>query len=375
MGKISLWNGSREKRNFLVAMVFLLPNFSGFLIFTTFPVLLSLYMSFTNWSLKAGRPLEWVGLRNYEDIFSSGTFWFYLYNTVFFMLAIPIGVMCSLFLANALAGSMRIKNTGKRWKLAAVFAALGVFTVGFLVLAGKLDAALLCSVVYLGGFFGILFGSVTYRTMFYIPSFASGVATVILWTAIYKSEGGLANNIISSFLPTGTSLPTWLSSTENLLGFLPLPELFANGGFGLGAREAIMIMGVWMGMGGNNMILYIAAISGIPNSLYEAADIDGAGSFSKFWHITVPSVAPTTFFIAIMAVIGGLQGGFMEAKLMTGGGPAETTTTLAYDIYTTGFEELEFGAASAISWVLFVIVFGCTLVNWKYGNKKVESTI
>ena len=373
MGKLSLWNGRREKRNFLVAMAFLLPNFLGFLVFTTFPVVLSLYMSFTDWTLKASRTLEWVGLRNYADIFASGTFWFYLYNTVFFMLAIPIGVMGSLFLANALAGSMRIKNSGKRWKLAAVFAALGVFTVGFLVLMGKLDAALLCSVVYLGGFFGILFGSVTYRTMFYIPSFASGVATVILWTAIYKSDGGLANSIISSLLPAGTSLPTWLSSTENLLGFLPLPELFANGGFGLGAREAIMIMGVWMGVGGNNMILYIAAISGIPNTLYEAADIDGAGAFRKFWHITVPSVAPTTFFIVIMSVIGGLQGGFMQAKLMTDGGPAETTTTLAYDIYTTGFEELEFGAASAIAWVLFAIVFGCTLVNWKYGNKKVES--
>ena len=123
------------------------------------------------------------------------------------------------------------------------------------------------------------------------------------------------------------------------------------------------------------MILYIAAISGIPASLYEAADIDGAGTFNKFWHITVPSVAPTTFFIAIMAVIGGLQGGFMQAKIMTDGGPAETTTTLAYDIYTTGFEELEFGAASSVAWVLFVIVFACTMINWKYGNKKVESAI
>ena len=375
MSKLSLWTGRREKRNFLVAMAFLLPNFLGFLVFTTFPVLLSLYMSFTNWTLKAGRPLEWVGLRNYADIFSSGTFWFYLYNTVFFMLAIPVGVMGSLFLANALAGSMRMKSSGKRWKLAAAFAALGIFTVGLLVMIGNLDAALLCAVAYLGGFFGILFGSVTYRTMFYIPSFASGVATVILWTAIYKSDGGLANSMISSLLPAGAALPTWLSSTENLLGFLPLPELFANGGFGLGAREAIMIMGVWMGMGGNNMILYIAAISSIPESLYEAADIDGAGTFSKFWNITVPSVAPTTFFIAIMAVIGGLQGGFMQAKIMTGGGPAETTTTLAYDIYTTGFEELEFGAASAVAWVLFVIVFACTMINWKYGNKKVESAI
>ena len=86
------------------------------------------------------------------------------------------------------------------------------------------------------------------------------------------------------------------------------------------------------------MILYIASISNIPDSLYEAADIDGAGSLAKFWHITVPSVAPTTFFISIMAIIGGLQGGFQFAKIMTQGGPTGTTTTLAYYIYTEGFE-------------------------------------
>ena len=120
------------------------------------------------------------------------------------------------------------------------------------------------------------------------------------------------------------------------------------------------------------MILYIASISNIPDSLYEAADIDGAGSVAKFFHITIPSVAPTTFFIAVMSTIGGLQGGFQNAKIMTQGGPAGTTTTLAYYIFTAGFEELRFGYASAVSWVMFVLVFSMTLVNWKYGNKRME---
>ena len=121
------------------------------------------------------------------------------------------------------------------------------------------------------------------------------------------------------------------------------------------------------------MILYIASIANIPQDLYEAADIDGAGTVGKFWHITVPSVAPTTFFIAIMATIGGLQGGFQFARIMTNGGPAGTTTTLAYYIYTKGFVQQELGYAAAVSWVLFIIVFALTLVNWKYGNRKMEA--
>lgn len=81
---------------------------------------------------------------------------------------------------------------------------------------------------------------------------------------------------------------------------------------------------------------------------------------------------PTTFFLSVMAIIGGLQGGFQFAKVMTGGGPAGTTTTLAYYIYETGFNEGELGYASAVSWVLFLIVFGMTLLKWKYGNRQME---
>ena len=82
--------------------------------------------------------------------------------------------------------------------------------------------------------------------------------------------------------------------------------------------------------------------------------------------------APTTFFIFIMSVIGGLQGGFDFAKIMTNGGPAGTTTTLAYYIYTAGFEELRFGFASAVAWTMFVMIFVMTMINWKYGNRKME---
>ena len=367
-----LWEGKREKRDFFSALGFLLPNFLGFLAFTAGPVLLSLYMSFTNWSTKESVKLEWIGLRNYIDLLSDGDFWFYLYNTGYFMLGIPFAITGSLLLANLLVDQMRIKVGRTRFMLAMVTLVIGLINCIFLVVCGWNDAALFVSILFIAAFFGVLFGTTTYRTMFYVPSFAAGVATIILWMQIYNPEQGLLNNVLEYILPVGTKLPTWLSSTKNLLGFLPLPQHFNSGGFGLGAREAILIMGFWMGIGGNNMILYIASISNIPESLYEAADIDGAGSFAKFWHITVPSVAATTFFISIMAIIGGLQGGFQFAKIMTNGGPSFTTTTLAYYIYTEGFDEMRMGFASAVAWVLFIIVFGATLVQWKYGNKQTE---
>lgn len=371
-----LYSGVRERKHFWAAMGFLALNLAGFLIFTFGPVLLSLYMSFTNWTLRRSVDLQWVGLRNYQELLSDSNFWFYLYNTLYFMLGIPFAVVGSLVLANLLVDNMLLKRKKLRLRIANVLIIVGLLTCGFLFLGGQKDLALILGVIYIGAAAGIIWGSVSYRTMLYVPSFASGVATIILWQQIFNPYHGMANNILGELLTwvnLDVDLPTWLNSTKSLLGFLPLPATFSNGGVGLGAREAIMIMGFWMGIGGNNMILYIASIASIPQDLYEAADIDGAGSVGKFWHITVPSVAPTTFFIAIMATIGGLQGGFQFAKIMTEGGPAGTTTTLAYYIYTKGFVEQELGYAAAISWILFIIVFALTLVNWKYGNRKMEA--
>ncbi|MCF6175390.1 MAG: sugar ABC transporter permease [Victivallaceae bacterium] len=366
---------SKTQKNIFTAILFLLPNLIGFLCFTAGPVLLSLYMSFTNWSLRVSTELEWIGLRNYSDLLNDPMLWFFLYNTLYFMLGIPFSVFGSLILANMLVSSMIIKKRRKRFTLAAVILVIGFISCALIAANGSYDIALLLAVLYIAGICGVMWGSTTYRTMFYIPSFASGVATVILWIQIFNPHYGLLNGVIDnvlSFVGIHADLPTWLTSTKSLMGVLPFPESFNNGGFGLGAREAMIIMGVWMTIGGNNMILYLASISNIPESLYEAAEMDGAGSMAKFFHITIPSVAPTTFFIAIMSVIGGLQGGFENAKIMTGGGPAGTTTTLAYYIYTMGFEELRFGYASAISWLMFILVFGLTIVNWKYGNRKME---
>ena len=120
------------------------------------------------------------------------------------------------------------------------------------------------------------------------------------------------------------------------------------------------------------MLLYLAGISNIPPELYEAADIDGANKLQRFWNVTWPQLAPTTFFIVIMSTIAGLQGGFEQARVMTNGGPAGTTKTLAYYVYEKAFEELELGYASAIAWVLFLMVFVLTALNWRLGNRYVN---
>jgi multiple sugar transport system permease protein len=135
------------------------------------------------------------------------------------------------------------------------------------------------------------------------------------------------------------------------------------------AKPAIMIMALWAAIGSNNMILYLAGLSNIPPELYEAADMDGASPMQRFWNITWPQLAPVTFFIFVMGVIYGLQGGFEMARVMTQGGPAGSTTTLSYFIYIEGFETGRLGYASAAAWVLFALVFILSLLNFRFGNR------
>jgi len=125
-------------------------------------------------------------------------------------------------------------------------------------------------------------------------------------------------------------------------------------------------------VGGYNMILYLAALQGVPRDLYEAAEIDGANSWQKFWSVTWPQVSPTTFFIATMSIIGGFQAGFDPAYIMTGGGPNGSTTTIIYYIYNNAFQWQEMGYAAAISWILFIVIFVITILKWKVFGKLVH---
>jgi len=192
-------------------------------------------------------------------------------------------------------------------------------------------------------------GIVVFRTLYFLPTIVSGVALLILWKWIFNADYGLLNSFLNAI---GIKGPDWLGSPN-------------------WAKPAIMLMTFWTGVGGTNMILYLAALQGISPDLYEAAEIDGANGWHKFWSITWPLVSPTSFFIFTMSIIGGFQGGFQAAFIMTGGGPAGATTTISYYIYNNAYEWFHMGYAAAIAWFLFLIVFVMTLLNWRFGGRRV----
>lgn len=314
-----------RQRDLLPAVGFLLPNFLGFVVFTAGPVVFSLVMSFSNWNLQRTIPFQWTGFGNFGELLRDSQFWLYFVNTVYLMLGMPVAIIGSLFLAILLSQRLR--------------------------------------------------GIVVYRTLFYLPSFTSGVALMILWKALYNPDFGPINALINWFAHTlhlNVHAPQWLLSTSNLLGLDVEQVRIVAKQWGLGARDALILMGIWIAIGGNNMLLYLAALTNVPQELVEAAQLDGAGRWGVFRHVTLPQLAPTTFFIVVMSFIGGLQGGFDQARVMTQGGPAGTTTTLAYYIYTKAFEEFQIGYASAISWVLFAMIFVMTVINWKFGSRELN---
>lgn len=184
---------------------------------------------------------------------------------------------------------------------------------------------------------------VAYRTLLFLPSVATGVALYLVWRWIYNPNVGLLNSGLQSLgLISGS--PDWLGD----------PWL---------VRPAIIAMGVFTTMGGTNMILFLAGLQGIDPQLFEAAEIDGAGPWARFWHVTWPGLRPTTFFILTTNLIGGFQM-FDQAYVMTNGGPEGATTTIVYYIYQQMFQFQKMGYAAAIAIVLFALVFIVTMANW-----------
>jgi multiple sugar transport system permease protein len=494
--------GKGEKRNLLAALAFLGPNILGFLAFMLVPLVLSLALAFSNWDLKLHNmfreeSIEFVGFSNFIRLFREEDFFKFLGNTLFFMMGIPFGIAGSLGAALLLSRELRGGNSRESRVLligALSASAVMVFAASVLTLAGLAQTAFVIILCGLAGAFligGVRGGSTVYRTLFYLPSFTSGVAVFLLWKKVYNPQNGPLNNALAgplqvlSDVVNATPEPLvqaglwlcfilvgllvvfgaqklramWQDGKIGVVGaafgglFLLVPILFmstwsstgraavlltvvAAGAFayagwvarrgrlftcapseGLGtslmlagllavgqfvllglsvvafllptwavdslrppnwltnypwAKPSIMIMGLWAAIGSNNMLLYLAGLSNVPPELYEAADIDGASGFQRFWHVTWPQLAPVTFFIVVMSMIGGLQGGFEMARTMTQGGPDGATTTLSYYIYTQGFETGRLGYASAVSWVLFAMVFVVTVFNWRFGSRYVN---
>ncbi len=188
-----------------------------------------------------------------------------------------------------------------------------------------------------------------YRTIYFIPVITSINAVAIVWNFIYHPDFGLLNKILS-----------WFSIDP--IAWLQDPDW---------ALPAIIFMSVWKGLG-HNIIIFLAGLQNIPKHLYEAARIDGANRWQQFKHITWPLLTPTTFFIFTMSTIGSFQV-FSQVYMMTPrGGPLKSTMVVVYYLYRKAFEQFEFGYALAMAFVLFMVIFACTLFNKLYLEKKVH---
>ena len=184
-------------------------------------------------------------------------------------------------------------------------------------------------------------GSKVFRLLFYLPSITSTVAASIVWLWLMNPAYGLLNEILNAF---GLPDATWLSHSKTAL-------------------VSVTLITVWQGVGGN-MIIFVAALQNVPQQLYEAAKLDGAGVFTMFFRITIPMLMPTMYFILTMTLIGAFQL-YDQVYVLTSGGPANATLTPVYLIWQNSFGEnagAQAGYAAAQSFILFLIIMAVTIV-------------
>lgn len=192
-------------------------------------------------------------------------------------------------------------------------------------------------------------GTLFFRAAFFMPVVTSAVAIALVWRWIYNADFGVLNSFL--YMLGVSDPPNWLTSTR-------------------WALPSVMIMSVWQQIG-FSMVLFLAGLQGVPEHLYEAARIDGAGPFQRFLFITVPMLTPTTFFVFVINIINSFQV-FDQAFIMTGGGPANATNTIVYNIYQNAFQFFKMGYAAAMAWVLFAIIFIVTVVQFRLQSRWVH---
>lgn len=187
-----------------------------------------------------------------------------------------------------------------------------------------------------------------FRTAYFAPSITSTVAIALVWGLMFSPNIGLLN---SSLNMIGIKGPDWLGSSK-------------------WAMAAVILVQVWF-VSGYNMVIYLAGLQGIPESLYESARLDGANKFQQFIHITLPMLSPTSFFLLITSIIGSFQV-FNLIYVLTQGGPAYATTVYIHYLYLNAFNYFKMGFASAMAWLLFIVLAGITFVQMKMQKRWVH---
>lgn len=187
-------------------------------------------------------------------------------------------------------------------------------------------------------------GLAVYRTLLYLPSMTPVVASAVVWLQIFHPEFGILNAFLATF---GIQPINWLFR----------PEI---------AKPAFILMTLWTV--GPQMIIFLAGLQGVPMSIYEAAEIDGANGSQKFWSITIPMISPILFFNLVVGIIGSFQV-FTTAFIMTQGGPQDSTLFTVLYLYRNGFQYFKMGYASTIAWMLFFIIVFFTILQFKLGDR------
>lgn len=179
-----------------------------------------------------------------------------------------------------------------------------------------------------------------FRALYFMPSVMPAVAVSLLWMWVFNGQYGILNQFLKFM---GIQGPDWLNNPNTSL-------------------YALIIMGLWSV--GNTMIIYLSGLQGVPRSLYEAAEIDGITPFKRFIHITLPMISSTMFFNIVMGIIGAFQY-FTQAHVMTAGGPLKSTLFYNLYLYNVAFKDFKMGYASALAWVMFIVIMLLTMVVFK----------
>lgn len=327
---------TNEGRTAWQGWLMLSPNIIGFILFFAGPLLLSFYLSFTNDTV--GQVPGFVGIKNYADLVSVRLMTL-SDDTTLAQNALPFGY--------AVVREFDVFGTRLVWgaKDRLFWLSLGnTFLYCLMLLPLAIIPALGLSLVLNSKLPGVKF----FRALYFLPSVAAVVGTALIWRWLYDPQVGFINyaiNNIASWFGRGPFDIQWLSNPSIVL-------------------VSVVIMAAWQVVG-YNTVLFLAGLQGVPKELYEAARIDGANAWGQFRNVTLPMLAPTTFFVIITTMITGLQAFNEPYSLFVSEPIPENATTMVYYMYTQGFKEFQFGYASSIAWVVFFIIFAFTFVQFR----------
>jgi multiple sugar transport system permease protein len=287
----------QERRNTFWGLVFTAPAIIGLLWFTAYPVLVSIYYSFTSTTMV--KPPQWIGLDNYISLASDKSWWASLGNTLYYLIvSVPLGIAVALFLAILLNLKVR--------------------------------------------------GQSIYRVIFYLPAIVPIVASAVVWLYVFNPQYGVFNTVLGWFGITG---PGWLAAPN-------------------WAMPALIIFSTWGA--GNLMIILLAGLQDVPQDLHDQAMVDGAGPMRRFRHVTIPFLSPHLLFALVTGLIAGFQF-FTPVFVLTNGtgGPAGKTLVSGLYLYQNAFQFFKVGYASAIAWILFIIVGLATVLVFRLVGRRV----